>query len=220
MSIIKSYLHIALFSVLIFLTVGCSVKPMPEETPIEMAEWVADPTPADNLPELIANLSSDDPRVRFVSAHALEKYGKEAIKAVPFLINNLDYEGASDVRRSAAEALGKLGPEAQEAVPKLIDVLQNEEETYQIRFSVVISLGKIKDKTAIPVLISLLYKDDRISEELAPISAMSIAQITGEKFEDSDDYIFYGNEDGTLLIVIDARRWWEEKGQYQDWTKP
>lgn len=220
MCYLRTFIRITLLLAFIIPLTSCKKEPTPVETPVEMAEWVADPTPANNLPDLIANLSSDDPRVRFVSANALDRYGKEALIAVPSLINNLDYTGASDVRQSAAAALGKLGPDAREAVPKLLAILRNEQEDYQVCDAVVRTLGKIKDKTAVPMLIGLLYKDDRISKYLWPISAKSVAQITGEKFEDLDDYVFDVNEDGELYIVIDAKRWWEESGQYQDWTKP
>jgi hypothetical protein len=210
-------LKIIIFMILVLLT-GCEIITTPNGVAQEVAESVP-PTAANNLTDLIVNLSSDDPMVRIVSAYALGKYGEKAVVAIPVLIENLSYEDFSDVRRSAAEALGKIGPGAFKAVPNLLSILENENEAYQVRDSAIRAVGKIGDRASIPVLVSLLYKDDRVSKRLAPISAMSIAQIVREEFEDSDDYVFRVNEDGIPLIVIDARKWWEENGQFQEWTR-
>jgi putative Ca2+/H+ antiporter (TMEM165/GDT1 family) len=219
-------LPILLIAALLLLAVaGCRDSAEPVEVGTvtqtqEVAElYIAPPTPADNLIDLIANLSCNDPKVRMVSAGALEEYGGEAVTAVPALIDNLKYESSSGVRRSAAYALGRIGPDAYEAVPKLINIVENDDEVPKVRSVAIIALREIGDKTAIPALAALLYKNDWISTDLTPLSAKAIAVITGEPFTDSDEEynVFICNEEGTPLIVIDARTWWEEKGKYIDW---
>lgn len=215
--------RICLLSALILVLNGCTTNPTPEKTSQDMVENAADPTPADNLPELVANLSSEDPRVRFVSAYALEQYGKEAEIAIPALIDNLNYGGYSDVRRSAAVALGKLGPAAREGVPELMTVVQDAQEAVAVRVDAIDALGKIGEESAVPALVTLLFddKDNKHStDELMLFSARSIAKITGEKFTDSDtqSFVYGANAEGIPLIVLDARKWWEEEGQFIDWN--
>lgn len=202
---------------LVLLLTSCIANPTSKATSEVVAEYVPKPTPADNLPELVKNLLSDEAVVRHVSAHALKKYGKDATIAIPALINNLYYTNSSDVQSSAAEALGDLGPDAQKAVPDLVAILHRDNQNYVVCYYIIEALGKIGSKRAVPALIGILYNEDRISKRLAPTSALSIAQITGEKFVDSDDYGFILNNEGEALLVIDVRTWWEEKGKYLEW---
>lgn len=212
-------LTIFLALALLIASTGCMTGPRIGETPQPMVEWMPDPTAADTLEQLVADLSSEDPVVRKVSALALEKFGRKAKIAVPALITNLEYEEYSIVRRSAAVALGRLGSDAKQAVPMLVSVAQNEKETDQVRRAAVVALGKIGDKSTVPALVDILYEEDLPLHILQIISAESIAEITGEKFRDSgeDSYGYATNDDGIPFIVIDAQKWWEEQGRYQEW---
>ncbi len=55
---------------------------------------------------------------------------------------------------------------------------------------------------------------------LAIDAAESIAKITGEHFRDSGFRGgYFSNKQGVPNIIIDARSWWQEKGQYQNWKE-
>jgi HEAT repeat protein len=189
----------------------------------EIAENAQGPLPADTLPELIANLSNDDPQVRVVSAYALEKFGRESALAIPALEENLCYTGDSDVRRSAAIALGKLGRDAENAFPFLIAALIND-GSYQVRAESARSLGKIGVINAVPLLASRLFDPDinepDSNDAPAIESAEAIRELTGITFVDAGTGGYTLNEEGLPLIVVEARQWWESEGQFQDWSKP
>lgn len=197
---------------------GCATPPHPNQTPLAVVELdIPHPTPAATLPELIANLSSEDPEVRIVSAGALDAYGNEALAAVPALIANLSYEDKSDVRRTAAIALGQLGSGACKSVPYLFIIIQDRNEAYQVRSAAIGALGKIGDPLAVPVLAKKLNDADIF---YGIPYANSIALITGEQFTDAGPNAagFQTNDGGIPLIVIDALKWWEEKGQFLEWV--
>jgi len=159
-------------------------------------------------------LSSYSAEARIAAALALSKYGKEAVVAVPALIQNLYYESTPDVRRAAAIALGELGPDGQSAVPDLIHVLQAD-EAVQVRISAAEALGQIRAPSSVPTLAASLYEENT---ELTIVSSVSIALITGERFPDVDSEHGYRlNEEGIPLIVVSARRWWEQEGKSQNW---
>ena len=190
------------------------------------------PTPAATLSELIIDLSSDDPLVRVVSIDALEEYGDDASVAVPLLRDNLYYDGFSDVRRSAAIALGRLGELAKDAVPDLISVVENDTAPGVV-YAAIEAIGLIGDSSVVPRLAVAFYCDDisfyqqrhyysiESCHPVAILSAEAISLLTGEHFTDAGTgrgYVL--SEDGTPLILIDARKWWEEVGQYQEWSVP
>jgi len=186
------------------------------------------PTPAATLPELMLGLSSDVPLVRVVSTDALEEYGDDASVAVPLLRNNLYYEGFSDVRRSAAIALGRLGKLAKDAVSDLISVVEKDTAPGVV-YAAIDALGLIGDSSVVPRLAALLYCDGtsprhyysiESCQSVAVHSAEAISLLTGEQFTDAGAAGYSVSEDGTPLILIDARKWWEEEGQYQDWSAP
>lgn len=196
---------------------GCTPSYRLTETPYVSSEEVVYPTPAATLPELVENLLNGDPMVRYVSRNALADYGEEAVVAVPDLIENLSHQDWNEVRIRAAKALGRIGSSASEAVPHLISIVENEKEDYQFLDEAIRALGEIGNKSAVPALAFFLYEDDERFKKLTPNSAMSIAQITGERFTDSENYGFIMTQDGEFYIVPDARKWWEQEGKYQDW---
>lgn len=73
--------------------------------------------------ELIADLGSHNPSVRWRAAEALARLGRSARKAVPALIKVLDSDEHSSNQEGAALALGAIGPEAAgQTVPPLVKV--------------------------------------------------------------------------------------------------
>ena len=201
---------------------GCDAKSnAPPVTPSAVVEDSGLPSPSPDFYTLLDNLQSDRMSVRLVSIYALEKYGDRAEVAIPSLVNNLQVKD-SDVRRAAAYVLGKLGQGAVVAVPELQNMLVDAEEIYDVRITVADALGSIGERSSVPVLVQILL-DERTLEYhrfLVIDCALSISKITGEKFADMDDGIagYTINEDGIPLVVVDARSWWEQDGQYQNWN--
>jgi HEAT repeat protein len=191
---------------------------MSQSTPTAPVEEEDLPTPASTVAKLIGDVSSEDPGVRLVSIYALGNFGDAAVPAIPALIANLYYEENFEVRKAAAEVLGKLGPLAESALPDLITVLRNRDEYFHARVAAAESLGKINDPGAVPALADALYYEGLSgSDGIAITSAKSIARITGEQFRDVDSLGYALDENGIPLIVLDARNWWQEVGQFQEW---
>jgi HEAT repeat protein len=199
-------------------SVGCStnraVNPTPtSDNALPYAEEDTLPTPARQLDEIIRNISSDDPGIRLVSIRALENLGDQATSAVPALRKAL-FDDWSEIRINSEIQLGSLGPKAIDSVSDLQTVLGND-MNINVREQAARSLGMIGSRSSVPILANTLYVDN---EYLTIESAEAIARITGEHFRDSG-YAggYFSNSQGIPYIVIDARKWWQEKGQYQDW---
>src|SRR3990172_3102168 len=138
--------------ILIVVTLGCANEPQYVGTPTLLVEREARPTPARTLPELIENLSSDEPLARVVSAYALRNYDPDEVAiAVPSLVENLHHD-YTEVQTSAAYLLGWLGPRAKQAVPDLIVTLENNENHISSRVAAAKALGTIGDISAVPAL--------------------------------------------------------------------
>jgi HEAT repeat protein len=186
-------------------------------------EYAPDPTPAATLDELVINLSSDNPRVRVVSAFTLEKYGKDAIVAIPALRVNLSYERYWEVRESAAQALGRLGFDAKEAIPDLVQALSNEGEISHVREAAAYALGEIAGPEIVPTLVPCIYFQNLELDEnlfLSISCAEAIEKLTGKMFVENKVMGHALDNQGIPTIVKEARKWWETEGQYQDWEQP
>jgi HEAT repeat protein len=90
--------------------------------------------------QLIENLGSRDPSLRFQAAYALALMGPEASEAVAALAQLLRDREAL-VREAAAFALGLIGPEARAAVPNLIASLNDHSPS--VRACSATALGRI-----------------------------------------------------------------------------
>lgn len=210
-----SQISICIF-VCISVYTSCSRAPE-KSTPTPYTETSNLPTPASTLPELISDLSSDKMGVRLVSINALEKYGDDAALAIPLLIENLRVNDF-DVREAATIALGELGPEAQEAVPDLIMVLQNDSSIH-VRNAAIKALGLIGDSMVVPTLAVILFEERTMRDPWKQTRcAEAIATLTGERFTDTGGPGYTLNTEGIPLLVIDARKWWQEEGQFEDWS--
>jgi HEAT repeat protein len=205
-------------SVFLVIDVGCSTSRAihPASTEIKTLPYEEEtlPTPAKQLDEVIRNISSDDPGVRLVSIRALANFGDEAIRAIPALRKAL-LDRSPDIQINAAIQLGRLGSNAVDAVPDLQAILEKDMVGDNVRAVAARSLGEIGSPTSVPSLAKTLYVDN---EFLAIDAAEAIAKITGIHFTESGNQGIYSlNDQGIPYIVIDARKWWQEKGQYQDW---
>lgn len=207
--------QIFVLSLLLLLLTGCGFQFV----------TVADvPTPANNLPDLVKNISNGDPTTRLVSMEALKKYGDAGVVAIPNLIENLYYKNSRsiDVQFVAAQALGRFGPKAKDAVTDLEIVLQDPNSGFEVRETICDSLGEIGDPRSIPILADALYHDDTQSYQIATACANAIAKITHEPFRDASPGNVTGyatDESGVPFLVIDAQKWWEEKGKHQNWNE-
>jgi len=197
---------------------GCLNSNQQVGTSTLVAESGARPTPASTLSELVQNLSSDDTIVRVVSAYALQDYDPDEVAAVaiPSLIDNL-YNNNTEVQMSAAVLLGSLGSRAQISVPDLIAVMEDIENNLNVRRSAARVLAEIGDVSAVPALAQQLYQDSASSYFFEISCANSIAILANQKFRDVGASAYHSDADGVPWIVIDARNWWEQTGQYQDW---
>jgi len=204
----------AVLSCVASLVVGCGGIAV-EATPTLPAEESNMPTPASTLAQLMVDMSSDDAAVRLVSTYALEGYGEEAGVAVPLLVVNLHDEDF-DVRRAAAYVLGTLGPIARASLPELVGALQDDPYIHA-RVEAAEALGSIGDPSAVPALAQSLLDDIGPSYEVSIVCALSIATITGERFENPHPGAYELNEDGVPLLVVDARKWWESTGRFLNW---
>lgn len=203
---------------LLVISEGCSanliISPTSTSTPLHYGEEVTLPTPAEHLDEIIRNISSEDPEVCLVSIQALNKFGNEAIRAVPALRKALSDQSA-EIRINSAIQLGRLGSSAVDAVPDLQTILEKDMGD-NVREVAARSLGEIGSPSSVPVLATTLYGDN---DFLEIASAEAIAKITGIHFTDSGYQGGYTvNDQGIPNIVMDARKWWNEKGQHQKWN--
>jgi HEAT repeat protein len=215
------WISIAFVATMMF--TGCDSKPnsSPVVTPSAVVEDSGLPSPSPDFYTLLDNLQSDRMSVRLVSIYALEKYGDRAEIAIPSLIDNLRVKD-SDVRRASAYILGKLGRGAVDAVPELQNILIDDEENDDVRITVADALGSIGERGSVPVLVQILLDEQtqQYHRFLVINCALSISKITREKFADMGDGSYTINKDGVPLVVVDARSWWKQEGQYQDWSTP
>lgn len=191
-----------------FFVGGCRPQSSPSILPAETFE--PSPTPPSTLSELIDVLATGGAEARIGAAQVIAEMGTEAEEAVPVLIDNLSYEGSYGVRLVAANALGAIGPAAKRAIPVLISVMRD--DFVHTRSAAAKALGQIGDKSAVPALAEALY-DEKESVRMSATEAISL--LTGEEFTENITL----DENGISEKVKEARRWWEDVGQHQNWSE-
>jgi HEAT repeat protein len=169
------------------------------------------------LPEIMKALSSDerDQEGPFLVI-TVGNIGSAAEPAVPLLIDILKYENDDFTRSLAAESLGKIGdPRALTALMEELDSKGG--DIFDVRESAIRAVARFdgRARSAIPTLVKLLDDENSyVSEQ----SACAIAKITGESFPDSEgECKFVSTGNGEARIVVAARKWWEQDGQFQSW---
>jgi PBS lyase HEAT-like repeat len=171
------------------------------------------PTPPSTLPELIEDLSGEDELAKLSATYRLAEMGPEAATAVPMLTTNLRDNHSYDVQKATAFALGEIGPEAESSIPELSSFMLTDFAHGGVAAAE--ALGKIGDKSAIPVLVQAL--DHRYSG-VGIEAAESIAILTGQQFTDFGGPAYTLDKNGVPLIILEAKKWWNEEGQYQNWS--
>jgi hypothetical protein len=208
----KVYRHYCFIFLLIL--VGCNQSQTALITPTpEVEESSPLPTPPSTLPELIEDLSGDDELAKLSAIYRLAEMGDEAATAVPMLSKNLQ-DRHSDVRIAAAFALGEIGPDAKSSIPELSLFMLT--DFAQGGVAAAKSLGKIGDKSAIPALVQAL---DNRYWVVGVTAAESIGILTDEQFTDFGGPGYFLDKDGIPLIILDAKKWWIEEGQYENWSQ-
>jgi HEAT repeat protein len=214
------YLKLSFLLSVVFLLaalVACDTGPTTTATPVIYVEesLVTDRpvTDANVLPLLRLGI----PTERIAAALALYQYDVDPEEAIPILVENLEYDGPRQVRETAAVALGRMGPTAEAAIPKLIQVLQ-QDDSIQVRWAAAWALGEIGHSSAVPYLAEQLYYGGDRYERVRGASresAEALEKILNADFTDEPDGSIGPGD--VLVIVIEARQWWEEEGQYREW---
>lgn len=200
--------------VFLLMLVGCDHLQPDFQTPTPVIEESSPlPTPPSTLPELIEDLSGGDELTKLSAIYKLAEMHTDAAPAVPMLIKNLQDKHYYDVQKAAAFALGEIGPDAKSSIPNLssfmlTDFAHGGEAAAE-------ALGKIGDKSAIPALVQAL--DHRYSG-VGIEAAESIAILTHQQFTDLGGPAYILDKDGVPLIILDAKKWWNKEGQYQNWS--
>ena len=116
---------------------------------------------ANEVDDLIKDLSSGDKAKRREAARSLSFLGPKAKAAVPALVKGLD-DDEEQVFFWSVTALAKIGPDAQEATPELIDRLRRSPRRYkdQIQVRIIHALTQI-GSPAIPKLSEALSSNDK-----------------------------------------------------------
>lgn len=133
---------------------------------------------------LLEKLVDANPAGRQIAEQVLNKIDpdwpkfKEAIDAVPMLIEKLNDENDYEVRRVATETIGNIGPGAKETVPNLAKLLKDSDP--DIVKAAADALGHIGPgaKDAIPDLVKLLKNS---SPSLQEAAAKALGNITQKK---------------------------------------
>jgi len=108
---------------------------------------------------------------KFIKIEAMEALGKIGEERAAEIIIPLLKDDDQEIREAAIEVLGKL--KSRDSVPFLIAILPKKET----RLTTIWALGNIGDKTAIPVLATLLKSDDKFVRYNASRSLQKIGGI-------------------------------------------
>ncbi len=143
----------------------------------------------DAVEGLIKNLEDKDWEARTAAAHALGFIRDK--RAVPLLIKLLEKEGENQITMTvAAHALGEYGEHAQPAFDILAKLLDH--ENWEIRETAVLSLSRLKDKRAVPLITRMTEdENDEVKRAakagLETISTPEDQEKAGQQEEDKGD---------------------------------
>lgn len=215
---------ILLSGTLLLALVRCSGQVVSQPSPMPMPPERAIPPTVllpTTVPELILLLYDDGASVRIEAAYALGRMGAAATPAIPGLVHNLSYPYTSEVRQAAAKALGNMGSAAQPAVHPLIDMIKFQHFAGE-RITAIEVIANIGDSSVMPDLAPFLYEQsiNGFPYDVAAHTARTMGLLAKQDFPDLHGSGFSLEADGTPIIVKAAQRWWEQKGQFMDWSQP
>lgn len=129
-----------------------------------------------NVDSIVALLGHKNHRVASSAAYALGEIRDN--EAVPALINALEND-RDHMRRIVAHALGKIGD--RRAVQPLIEVLSNETQPLAVQVAVTMSLGRIGDPEAEPILAHMNNSSQSWLKQTANVALLKIDAKQGFK---------------------------------------
>lgn len=180
------------------------------------------PEAKDAVPVLIEELKEGKTRTDKLGAAAvLGTIGPGAKDAIPILIRMGLDDSDDRVRSSATESLGKISFD-KDVLDFLISRMGAEKSgEVQIGISRGLCAMGTKARPAVPYLAKNLWwgKDDH---DIKQIAAKAISTIAEVEFYDNGcaQGGFKEFINGELRIVLEARTWWTNTGQYQKWLQP
>ena len=110
---------------------------------------------------------------------ALGGIGKRPDLAVPVLLNALEHDTNSMVRRDAAKALGSFGNDSEAVLPQLIKTLKD--PNWEARGGALSGLGKIQNKPEIvvPLIAPFLYDANNVIQRTAAYALRDLGSEAG-----------------------------------------
>jgi len=134
-------------------------------------------TPA--VPALVHWANDPDFWVRDGVVSALGGIGERADLAVPVLMNSLQHDSNSMVRRDAATALGSFANDSEAVLPELIKTLKDPD--WEARGGALSGLGKIQNKpeVVVPLIAPFLYDDNNVIQRTAAYALRDLGSEAG-----------------------------------------
>ena len=146
---------------------------MVEDTPVSVATGGEPFSLGKPLSHWTAELKSESPEARRRGAQAIGLLGKQAVPAIPALLEALD-DKTPDVRNVVIDTLVAIGPKGRTAAPKIAELLKDPDPT--VRGKAAESLGRMRiDDPAIVTALTERLNDDTLSVRV--FSAESLRQI-------------------------------------------
>jgi HEAT repeats len=131
------------------------------------------------VPALVHWANDPDYWVRDGVVSALGGIGERADLAVPVLMNALQHDSNSMVRRDAATALGSFANDSEAVLPELIKALKDPD--WQAREGALSGLGKIQNKpeVVVPLIAPFLYDDNNVIQRSAAYALRDLGSEIG-----------------------------------------
>ncbi len=132
----------------------------------------------DDLPTLLKEVKSKDPKVRASAARELGHIGairaSNAKEAIPVLFDLLKKDKEAEVRRAAITALGQLEPDPERALPAFQEALKD--KSPQVRAAAAGALGMLgaDAKEAVPELQKAEKDKDKAVSQAAKMALRNI----------------------------------------------
>jgi len=135
-------------------------------------------TKKSDVPGLIKELKSKDPKVRISAAEELGHIGavraSDAKEAVPILLDILKKDKDANVRTAVVTALGKMDPDREQAVPSFTEALKDKSPAVRIAVAGALATLGEDAKDAIPALKEAQNDKDRNVSRAARVALRSI----------------------------------------------
>lgn len=131
------------------------------------------------VPALIQWADDPDYWVRNGVMDALGGIGKRPDLAVPVLLNALEHDTNSMVRRDAATALGSFANDSEAVLPALTNALKDSD--WQVRGGALSGLGKIQNKpeVVVPFISPFLYDANNVIQRSAAYALRNLGSEAG-----------------------------------------